>query len=92
MHGSELVLNDSANVGSVHCSRGQGDILYACFSIDKCLVFGLQVIQYTMYNLVKKPFMFQSSMVCRHEFYHLNTNTETNEIQSDTYISESAAT
>jgi len=55
MHGSEHVLNDSANVGSVHCSRGQGDILYACFSIDKCLVFGLQLLQYTMYNLLKNP-------------------------------------
>lgn len=77
MHGSELVLNNSANVGSVHCSRGRGDILHACFSTNK---FGLQLIQYTMYNLVKKPFMFQSSLVCIHEFHHLNTNIETNEI------------
>jgi len=60
MHGSELVLNDSANVGSVHCSRGRGDVLYACFSTDKRLVFGLQLIQYTMYNLLKTPFMFHS--------------------------------
>ena len=44
MQDSELVLNDAANVGSLNCSRGQGDILYACFSIDKCLVFGLQLI------------------------------------------------
>jgi len=80
MHVSELVWNDSANVGSIHCSRGCGDILYACFSIDKCLVFGLQLTQYTTYNLLKKPFMFHSSMVGRCEFYHLNTNTETNEI------------
>jgi len=58
----------------------RGDILHAYFSTDKCLVFGLQLIQYTMYNLVKKCFMFQSSVVCRCEFYHLNTNKETNEI------------
>jgi hypothetical protein len=65
----------------VSTAAGVGGMSYTRMFV-KCLVFGLQLIQYTMYNLLKKPFMFtfQSSMICRHEFYHLNTNTETNEI------------
>jgi len=37
---TDLVLNDSANVGIVHC-KWKDSILYACFSKYTCLIFGL---------------------------------------------------
>ena len=46
---NDLVLNDSANVGTVHCSRVAASCLLVSVFIH--LFFGLRVIRYTLYKL-----------------------------------------